>query len=164
MMLFIVLLGTTTFSVSIGQNLGVCPSNYSYCVKNFTEQIAKPLNISVAVGNETNEYCNIKNTIKFYNLKMHILYSMNGGNKNRRRKARTFLKNNRHINQISQSSETVHLGSNICDIDYSKLQIEKIKYKLEKENYLKINKKEHFVSHFVILYFAAVIIFYRGRY
>lgn len=146
----------------------VCPSNYSYCVGNFTQFLARPLDIDIEIGNETNEYCSIKNQLKFYNLKMHMFYSMNMRNKKKRRNARSLLNNRKHIDKITISPEVEQLGSNICDINYSKLNIEEIKFKLEKEGYIKPKKndlpKNISVTHLVIIYFLAVILFYRGEY
>lgn len=150
--------------------MNICPSNISHCYGNFREYIAKPMNIDAFVnGNENQTYYHLKNTIKFYNLKMNSLFSVNGGNKKSRRKARKLLSRTHYIEKASSSIEIEHLGVNICDINYYDIQLENIKDKYSKikelnNNITDLNKSKLFFGYFVAVYIFSVFLCYKDHY
>lgn len=167
--IIMVIAGLVSYALSsnVPPQTNICPSNISYCYGNFTEYIAKPLSIDT-IGNETYTYCQLKNTLKFYNLKMNVLLSINGGNKKQRRKAFKLLNNKNYIEKASSSTEVEHLGSNICDINYCDIQLISIKNKYEKSREFKkkvgeIKKNKFFFGYMTIIYIfsVSIVVYYR---
>jgi hypothetical protein len=165
----LIIAGLVSYALSsnVPPQTNICPSNISYCYGNFTEYIAKPLGID-AIGNENITYCHIKNTLKLYNFKMNVLFSMNGGTKKRRRNSLKLLNNNQYIEKTSSSTSVTELGINICDINYCDIQLKNIKNKYKKGSEFKkkleeINKSKVFFGYMAVIYLfsVSIVVYYK---
>lgn len=108
-----------TLSISTYTYAQQCHSNITTCTSIYQEKLIKPLGIDYV------SLARLRSTLRYYN----YYYKLNnnpGRNKRERRKFRRII--SRNYNFYSYSKELDHM-QHICDIQYDKLNIQKIKYK-----------------------------------
>ena len=126
-----------------------CSANITICQDTYQKKIINPLGINYI------SLTRLQNIIKYYNYNYHMQRNP-GRNKRERRKYRKLIFRNRKLYSHSKELDYLH---NICDIEYSKIDLKQIKLKyIYAHNYFELQRHSLIAFNYILL-FGIIILF-----